>query len=266
MKNIFKNAIKNIFINWKHPHYSKVLFSFCSRYVDFCYGDYNFDRNTNGENRVVKILVPHSQVVFDVGANDGKYSEYVLSVNPGIKVHAFEPVTQAFNSLKNLPLTANNFALGDKKERRIMHCSTDRSTHNSLYDSSDTMGQKIEIPIETLDDYCFSKDVKHIDFLKIDVEGHEFFVLKGAQKMFKTSSIDFIQFEFSGGSREARTFLKDFIDFFDQYGYDLYRIKPLTIEKVMYYPAKERFTLTNYLAIKRPFPVLPELHAKNHDF
>ena len=154
----------------------------------------------------------------------------------------------------------------EKKEKKTLYCDNQRSTHNSLYDPGLANGSKQEIQIEILDDYCLSKNIKHVDFLKIDVEGHEYFVLKGAQKLFENNAVDYVQFEFSGGSREARTFLKDFMDFFDKYGFDLYRIKPLSIEKVIYNPGKERFTLTNYLAIKKTLIVPPGLHAKDRDF
>ena len=266
MKKIINFIIKKIFLNWENPWYSKSLFHFSSLYIDFCYGDNNFDRNTNGEYRILKVLIPNMQTVFDIGANTGDYSFEIKNIKPEVIVHCFEPDSRAFSILKEKRwLIVNNIALGDKSGIQTFHLSN-KSTHNSFLDMEENIVESQNVIVSTIDEYCQKNSITHIDFMKIDVEGWEYFVLQGGKNLFEKGSINYIQFEFSGASRQARTFLKDFIDFFDNYKYDLYRIKPLTIEKVIYSPAKERFTLTNYLAIKRSIIPLKELHVQKKDF
>lgn len=244
---------KKIFLNWEHPLYSKNLFLFCTRYLDLWYGDNNFDRNMNGEYRLLKEIIPGTRVIFDVGANVGDYSGEMLRIDAHVTIHAFEPDPIPYEKLKKLTLIANNLGLGDREETKKLYRAS-RSTHNSFY-SFEQGAPPFEVAVSTIDIYCAEKKITHIDFLKIDVEGHEFPVLRGAEKMLGKKAIDRIQFEFSGATIESRTFLKDFIDLFEKYGYDLYRIRALDIQKVVYFPDRERFTLTNYLAIKRGISV-----------
>ncbi len=245
--------VQKTLLNWERPFYSRNLFIFCSRYLDLWHGDNNFDRKTNGELLLLQKLMPHAKIVVDVGANVGDYAGDILMINPQITVHAFEPDPDSCKQLSKLPLTVNNIGLGDKEETKTLYRAS-RSTHNSFY-ALEPNATPYEVKVSTLDLYVKEKGIKHIDFLKIDVEGYEFFVLMGAQELFKKQAIDYVQFEFSGGTIESRTFLKDFIYFFDTYGYELYRIRSKDIQKVVYNPDKERFTLTNYLAIKKGMSV-----------
>lgn len=253
--NVFKSLVQKTLLNWERPIYSPALFKFCTRYLDLWYGDNNFDRNTNGEYRLLKFLIPKAGVVFDVGANIGDYSSEILKIRPSITIHAFEPDTHAFAELRKLKVSANNIALGGKSEKRLLYRGDGKTTHNSFYKIHAKSTAPVEVATTTLDSYCEEKNISHIDFLKIDVEGFEFPVLKGAEDMIRRGDINYIQFEFSGATIESRTFLRDFLEFFKQYGYRLYRIRATSIEIVDYRPDCERFTLTNYLAVKKGLPV-----------
>ncbi len=254
---LFGLLATRLFMNRAHPRYSKNLFKFCSRYVDFCYGDNDFDRRTNGEYRLLKEIIPRAKVVFDVGANIGDYAEEILHIKKDVLIHAFEPDSRAFGELSKKGVRANNCALGKTVGEAVLHLHKNKSVFNSLLDlhgEAELLENK-KVKVDTIDNYADSKNITHIDFMKIDVEGYEFFVLEGARGMFQKKAIDLIQFEFSGATAQAGVFLKDFIDFFVSYGYTLYRIKPLSTEKVIYYPDQERFTLTNYLAVKDGLPI-----------
>ena len=56
------------------------------------------------------------------------------------------------------------------------------------------------------------KKIDDIDFIKIDVEGHELAVLQGAVNMINQNRIKVIQFEFNVANILSRVFLKDFYD------------------------------------------------------
>jgi FkbM family methyltransferase len=244
-----------LFMNRNHPRYSKILFKFCAKYVDFCYGDYDFDRRTNGEYQLLKKIIPTAKVVFDVGANIGDYASEIRKNNPVAIVHCFEPDPRAFLILKEKNgLLVYNTALGNKSGAQALHLS-DKSEHSSFVNTEKNSRDSQIVTMSTLDEHCQKNSIHHIDFMKIDVEGYEFFVLEGARELFKNRAIDVVQFEFSGATVYSKTFLKDFIDFFASYGYSLYRVKPLCLEKVIYYPDQERFTLTNYLAVKDGLPL-----------
>lgn len=257
MNNLLR-PIYRLIVNWNNPHYSKLIFKFASKYVDFCYGDNNFDRNTNGEHHVLKCLMPKVKVVFDVGANTGDYASNILSLNKNVKIHSFEPDKKAFDVLSKKGIfKANNVAVGDKKGTIDFYLDNGKTVLNSVIDlPRDEKGStKVSVPIITIDEYAKENKIDHIDFLKIDVEGYEYSVLKGTEGLLSKKSIDVIQFEFSGATAYAKVFLRDFIDLLSKYGYNLYRVKPLSIERINYRPDQERFTLTNYIALRDGFSV-----------
>jgi|CXWL01.1.fsa_nt_gi FkbM family methyltransferase len=253
--NLLKWVLNKTLLNWEHPVYSPALFKFCTRYLDLWYGDNNFDRTTNGEYRLLQFLIPKASIVFDVGANVGDYSGEILKIKPSVTIHAFEPDVHAFAELQKLNVVANNCALGDKEEKRLLYRGDEKTTHNSFYNVHAKSIAPVEVPTTTLDAYCKAKTISHIDFLKIDVEGFEFSVLRGAENMIRRGAIEYIQFEFSGATIESRVFLKDFLELFNRHEYDLHRIKATSVEKIEYLPSCERFTLTNYLAVKKGLPV-----------
>lgn len=193
-------------------------------------------------------------VIFDVGANEGHYSKLVLEIfnanHPGL--HLFEPSVETFNRLKNnlqsSTLTFNNFGFSDKNERVTLYKSKKGSVYASVYES-DRSDYIESIELRTLDDYCDQHNIGHIDFLKIDVEGHEFKCLLGADKMLREGRIQFIQFEFGVSNIYSRVFFKDIYDLLRSRGYSVGRVLKNGIADIAeYHPSLEVFLTTNYLA------------------
>ena len=85
-------------------------------------------------------------------------------------------------------------------------------------------------------------------YIKIDVEGHELDVLRGAQKIVAKTKL--IQFEFGGCNIDTRTFFQDFYYFFKQADFKLFRITPKGLFQIKeYLEEDEYFATTNYLAV-----------------
>ena len=126
--------------------------------------------------------VKPGSVVVDVGANIGFYSIMsALLSRPAGQVHCFEPTNKFFALLeKNYSLNGlsttllNKVALGDHRTE-ISILVGEQTAH-----VSDSIGgEKVEQI--TLDEY-FSRFDRGPDLIKIDVDGHEFPILKGAKK------------------------------------------------------------------------------------
>jgi hypothetical protein len=110
---------------------------------------------------------------------------------------------------------------------------------------------KTTVKTITLDDYCSKNKILQIKFLKMDVEGNEFNIIKGAKSLLKKGKIDFIQFEFGHAARAGRIYLFDIIDLLAKYNYFTYVIKPKKIEKIIYSPFIEnRYNMGNFVAFK----------------
>ena len=149
---------------------------------------------------LVTKLVKKGNIVFDIGANFGWYScHFAQLVGEAGKVHIFEP-TNAIEELKN-NLILNRFmkkcilnkvALGEKEEVKTLFIPQKLGTaFASLCEhsySGDKKSVKISVPVKKLDDYVSLNRIKKIDFIKMDVEGGEYFVLKGAENVLKQYS------------------------------------------------------------------------------
>jgi FkbM family methyltransferase len=144
------------------------------------------------------ISLPEDAVVFDVGANFGIMAlQYAKAVSSG-KVYAFEPTYYAFSKLKrNLELnpelakrivTVQSFVSSRTcKETNIKAYASWKvggavengrhSIHRGTIKSTEGIGKL------SLDDFCVENKIGRLDFIKIDTDGHEYEVLKGAQKV-----------------------------------------------------------------------------------
>lgn len=108
-----------------------------------------------------------------------------------------------------------------------------------------------EIQVARLDDFCTDHDIRHIDLLRLDVEGSELRVLEGTRSLLSAGAIDLIQFEFGRASIDARTFMKDIFRLLEA-RYTMNRVVADSFFPIHAYSERfEVFLTTNYLAIRR---------------
>lgn len=221
----------------------------------------------NGEFSFLKKNIHTSSTVFDVGANVGDWSKLALKLNKDINIHCFEPSKATFKKLKENNFKnnvhINNFGLGSKKEKRTLYIFDDACGTNSLYERKglESFGlvqtKKETVSLETLDEYCDKNKIKNIGFLKVDVEGHEIEVFKGALGMLKKGNINIIQFEYGGCNIDAHVLLKDIFALFEKLDYDIYKMFPKKIKLIeKHEPKLENFQYANYVVIKKGYKYL----------
>jgi len=193
-----------------------LVFRVARKIVNLHNGDNDGDLETNGELVVATTVLPHCRVVFDVGANVGDWTNLALKINPNARYHCFEPSQPTFRALSAQPFPANvirnPFGLGAAAEERKLFVYAEGLGSNSLYlreGLDDRQELEEAIVLRTLDDYCLEQNVDSVDFVKIDVEGHELAVLRGASRMLAAGKIGVIQFEYGGCYIDARVLLKD---------------------------------------------------------
>ncbi|MDP1677932.1 MAG: FkbM family methyltransferase [Bacteroidota bacterium] len=174
-------------------------------------------------------------VLFDVGANIGNFSKMLVQSFPDASIYSFEPHSQNFKHLKENISSKNvrfqNIALGESNGILSLYDigTTDGSSHASIYKEviSEIHKQSAvscEVSIVTLDDFAEKEGIEFIDYLKIDTEGNELSVLKGATALLKNEKIGFIHFEFNEMNVISRVFLRDFRTILTNY--NLYRLLP----------------------------------------
>lgn len=72
-----------------------------------------------------------------------------------------------------------------------------------------------------MDFFCKINKLTGIDFLKIDAEGAECFILKRAQELLNNKSIKLIQFEYGGCNIDSKTTLKQIYDLLKKHNYTI---------------------------------------------
>lgn len=229
------------------PSRNRLLYSICRRYVDRYSSENNVNIDTNGELCLMQKVLPKCRTVFDVGANIGDWTSIALRINSRLQVHCFEPSMATFQRLQARVAGAgaicNNVGLGSAPGEMTLWVFADGAGINSLYkrggleDGWGLVEQqgKETVQLNTLDAYCQHTGVQMIDFMKVDVEGHELEVFKGAAGMLAQGKIKHIQFEYGGCNIDSRVLLKDVFAFFAPYGYTFYKVFPREIQRVPRY-------------------------------
>ena len=86
------------------------------------------------------------------------------------------------------------------------------------------------VDTNTIDNFCKQREIRHINFLKIDVEGADPYVIYGAQNLISNGSIDFVQFEYGKGAYQvSHTSFKELYEFLMTRDYILFLIDDRTL-------------------------------------
>ena len=145
------------------------------------------------------------RIAIDVGAHVGIWTQRLSE--EFIQVICFEPLPKHIEchkenckDLKNVYL--HEVALSNHKGSAMMGTMKSNSGRSSLERNSKL---KIEVKTDILDNYEFKK----IDFIKIDVEGHELKMLEGAVKTLKKHAPDIFIETFPENKKKTFDFLQN---------------------------------------------------------
>jgi FkbM family methyltransferase len=166
---LIKDAIREIFI-FLHLDITKNL---------------KYDRLTR---KILKKCLKKDHNCIDVGCHKGEILSIMLQYSPEGKHYGFEPIPYLFKNLEN---TFKNkakilpYALSDSNGETTFQLVKNAPAYSGLrrrkYHIENPEIEEIKVELKTLDEIV-SKDEK-INFIKIDVEGGEFGVLKGAKNL-----------------------------------------------------------------------------------
>lgn len=261
MKNIplFNSIVQLVRTLFARIAQNDLVYRVAHRLVSDHDGENNADISTNGELRALRRYISSWKTVFDIGANEGEWMRLALTLNPTLQVHCFEPNTAAYKMIMagNVPeqVTVNHCAMGATLGSKELLVYSDASVLNSFYareSASMTDAKRETVNVDTISNYCKKHAIDTVDFVKIDVEGHELEVLKGALPMLEHGAITMIQFEYGGTFLDSGISLKAILELVKPFPYDLYKIRPFGLQRIPGYTALlENYHYANYLLIKR---------------
>jgi FkbM family methyltransferase len=143
------------------------------------------------EAYLVKHLLSPGMVVIDAGANVGQYT-LIAAVEVGIHggVHAFEPVPKNFQRLAahvlenglGSTVRTNMVALWHRGETVKLSLPSDAAGNDGIYTIGipSVVSDSVACRAVRLDDYVAENKLDRVDFVKMDIEGAEWFALHGA--------------------------------------------------------------------------------------
>jgi FkbM family methyltransferase len=132
-----------------------------------------------------------NRCVLDVGGNAGFFSmSQIMQCGENLTIYTFEPDPEVFermsrhitqcNQGRNARLHPTNIACGSQSGKVSLARHTSCLSH--IATEADDVRSCVEVPIQTLDDIVVANKLEHVDLIKMDVEGFELEVLKGAVK------------------------------------------------------------------------------------
>lgn len=167
---------------------------YLGKYINLSWTNYN-----ESEMEFEMLLIPYflnsNSIFFDIGSNIGSYILVANKSIPQNQIYGFEPIPELNERLNVLFPEAkiNSLALSNTKLKtqfkipKINHTHfLTRGTLNTNFVEENEQGFRIiDVQTNTLDNFCAEQNIQHIELVKIDVEGHEFEVIKGALNTFK---------------------------------------------------------------------------------
>jgi len=190
---------------------------------------------------IFSAFIPYISSFIDVGSNTGIYSVIASALGGGrINTYAIEPQKSCCMCL-NKTIDANNWSerfhvsnigLADKPGKLKLHLSGTGSTFDNEFNDNCELPLET-VTVDTLDSFVKKNDIDYIDFIKIDVEGFEFSVLKGAnQTITKYKPALFIEIADNIKGRNYKNkFYSETLDWLRDKGYEIYRCEG---KKVLY--------------------------------
>ncbi|KIA85245.1 FkbM family methyltransferase [Flavobacterium sp. AED] len=185
-------------------------------------------------------------LIFDVGAFDGRSIELYKKSFPKSKIFSFEPTPNMYHYLKNeysgrKDIKIFNYALSSNKGEATFNINNSLLT-NSLLDSSKNeytnsessynTKEKIIVETETIDNIFKNEKISKINILKIDAQGADVMVLRGAEETLKNKKIDLIYVEVEFLQLyENQPLFHELSLYLHSHGYYLYSLYNISVSK-----------------------------------
>ncbi len=236
--------------------------SACEKYLRAYHNEDFFVFAKNGEQFALRkaagYLEDTSPVIWDVGAHLGEWALAARQIFPAATIHSFEVMPQIAERLTHLvardsAITVHALGMSDQPGDRTVHL-------NEAHDSTNSIAPRVESPLfqaGTSEFICqcttcdqMALTIPPPTILKIDVEGHEVAVLRGAKAMLASTRRPLmIQIEYGDTYLPARSTLRDVYQLLEVGNYQIGRLFPNHVHFKPYEHTDEHFRMGNLIAV-----------------
>lgn len=216
----------------------------------------NPDPLTNGEAWLVRQVAPQSLTFVDVGANVGNWADLFLQSAPddcrGLLFDpsdvAFEKLSARFGQSESVQLI--KAALGDRAGELPFWEEPGGGETSSLSPHGGRRGfvEKI-VTVRTLDEEVEERRWGNVDFVKVDAEGHDLHVLRGASGLLSRQRIRVVQFEYGEFWSSAGSTLAAALNLLRSFRYQVFLLKATGLHELDYGLYGEYYSYSNYVAV-----------------
>lgn len=210
----------------------------------------------NGERWLAREVAATATTFIDVGANVGDWAGEFVSAMPGPgRGLLFEPSQHALARLKprfhlSPHLEIVEAAVSDKPGEMPYFEEPDAGETSSLLSAhSNARAQQRQVPVTTLDEQAEAHGLNFVDFLKIDTEGYDLHVLRGASGLIERQQVGVIQFEYNAPWALAGSTLAEAYALLEKFGYTVLLLKSRGLYKLDYPRYGEFFAYSNFVAL-----------------
>jgi len=210
-----------------------------------------------GEVWLRERIAPSAMFIVDVGANVGEWLDGMRALKgPELfSALAFEPSASAAARLRarfagDERVRITEAAVGDESGTLSFFEEDDAGKGSSLVpDFMRSAGTTRSVSVTTLDAAVTSAGWERIDFLKIDAEGYDLRVLRGAASLLAHRQIAVLQFEYNRPWQLAGETLRGAYLLLESHGYEVYLLKRDGLYRLNYLLYEEYFEYSNFVAV-----------------
>lgn len=216
---------------------------------------HDIDMARNGEHWIVQQLAPDCRTFMDVGANVGDWTAAFLEANPSARGCVVEPSTTAAAQLHSRfgtdqRVRVHRVAASDRPGTVTFFEEPDAGRKSSVVPGFSSGATARDVQAVTVDELV-SKGINTLDYLKVDAEGYDLHVLRGAVETLRGGRARAVQFEYNLPWRKTGSTLAEAYALLESLGYDTFLLKGPRLYRLPYHVYGEFFHYANFIAVPR---------------
>ena len=212
-------------------------------------------QDETGEVWLVRATAPRLCTFVDVGANVGDWTALVRLYAPGAAGLLFEPSVGALGELR--------CRFGNQRGIEIVDAAVAAEPGEAKFFEEPGAGEASSmvpghapagssarrVRVTTLDDELDTRGIERVDLMKVDAEGYDFEVLRGASTSLREYRVAVIQFEYNRPWARAGATLAGAIGMLAEHGYETFLLRGDGLEKIDHEFYGEFFDYANFVAL-----------------